>query len=60
MRAEAEIVMTLKDYVLSWQGHLSLTSDAKNFYYKYTRDLLKNGKPLKQKSWEETIPRDHQ
>ena len=60
VRAEAEIVMTLKDYVLSWQGHLSLTSDAKNFYYKYTRDLLKNGKPLKQKSWEETIPRDHQ
>ena len=60
VRAEAEIVMTLKDYVLTWQGHLILTSDAKNFYYKYTRDLLKDGKLLKQKSWEETIPRDHQ
>lgn len=60
VRAETEIVMTLKDYVLTWQGHLTLTSDAKNFYYKYTRDLLKDGKPLKQKTWEETIQRDHQ
>jgi hypothetical protein len=39
---------------------LSLTSDAKNFYYKYTRDLLKDGKPVKQRAWEETVPRDHQ
>ena len=60
VRAEAEIVMTLKDYVLTWQGHLTLTSDTKNFYYKYTRDLLKDGKPLKQKTWEETMPRDQQ
>lgn len=60
IHAEAEIVITLKDYVLTWQGHHTLTSDAKNFYYKYTRDLLKDGKPLKQKTWEETIPRDHQ
>ena len=59
VRAEAEIVMTLKDCVLTWQGHLTLTSDAKNFYYKYTRDLFKDGKPLKQKTWEEAVPRDH-
>jgi predicted acyl esterase len=60
VRAETEIEMALKESVLTWQGHLSLTSDAKNFYYKYTRDLLKDGRPLKQKTWEETIPRDHQ
>lgn len=60
VHAEAEIVMTLKDFVLTWQGHLTLTSDAKNFYYRYTRDLLKDGKPLKQKTWQETIPRDRQ
>ena len=60
VRGETGIVMALKDSVLTWQGHLTLASDARNFYYKYTRDLLKDGKPLKQKTWEETVPRDHQ
>ena len=45
---------------LRWRGHLSVTTDQKNFYYKYTRELLKDGQMLKQKTWEETIPRDHQ
>ena len=60
VQAEAEIVMALKQQTLRWQGRLALSSDAKNFYYKYTRVLLKDGQPLKQKTWEETIPRDHQ
>ncbi len=58
--AEAEIVMALKQQTLTWQGHLTLTSDAQNFYYKYTRQLFKDGQPLKQKTWQETVPRDHQ
>jgi len=57
---EAKTVVELKDRVLTWQGHLSLTTDQKNFYYKYTRELFKDGKIVKQKTWEETIPRDHQ
>jgi hypothetical protein len=65
VQAEAEIVMvlekqTLKQQTLRWHGHLTLSSDAKNFYYKYRRELLKDGQPVKQKTWEETIPRDHQ
>ena len=57
---EAETTIALKDRVLVWRGHLKLTSDAKNFYYKYTRELLKDGQNVKRKTWEETIPRDHQ
>jgi hypothetical protein len=62
---EAESVFTLqggalKGRELRWRGHLSVTTDAKNFYYKYTRELLKDGQMVKQKTWEETIPRDHQ
>jgi hypothetical protein len=57
---EAEIALALREQTLTWKGHLSLTSDAKNFYYKYTRQLLRNGEPIKHKTWEETIPRDHQ
>jgi len=57
---EAESIFELKGRVLSWRGRLTITSDAKNFYYKYTRELLKDGQPVKQKTWEETIARDHQ
>jgi uncharacterized protein len=60
VQGETEIVMALKQQTLTWRGHLTLSSDAKNFYYKYTRELLKDGHPLKEKTWEETIPRDHQ
>ena len=60
VQGEAEIIMALKQQTLTWQGHLTLSSDARNFYYKYTRQLFKDGQPLKQKTWEETIPRDHQ
>jgi len=57
---EAETIIMLKDRVLTWRGHLSVTSDVKNFYYKYTRELMKDGATLKTKTWEETIPRDFQ
>ena len=60
VQAEAQITMALKQQTLTWQGHLTLSSDANNFYYKYTRQLLKDGRQIKQKTWEETIPRDHQ
>jgi hypothetical protein len=57
---ECEITIALKSQKLLWKGHLTLSSDTHNFYYKYTRQLLKDGQSLKQKTWEETIPRDHQ
>ncbi len=60
VHGEAESIFTLKERELRWRGHLSVTTDQKNLYYKYTRELLKNGQVLKQKTWEETIPRDHQ
>ena len=60
VRGEAESVFTLKGRTLTWRGHLSVTTDQKNFYYKYTRELLKDGEMLKSKTWQETIPRDHQ
>jgi predicted acyl esterase len=60
VQGEAEIRMALKQQTLTWKGHLTLSSDAQNFYYKYTRELLKDGEQIKQKTWQETIPRDHQ
>ena len=60
VQGEAKSVFELKGRVLTWEGHLSVTADEHNFYYKYTRELLKDGAMLKQKTWEKTIPRDHQ
>ncbi len=60
VHGEAESIFALKGRELRWRGHLSVTTDQKNFYYKYTRELLKDGQMVKQKTWEETIPRDHQ
>ena len=57
---EAESVFALKGRTLVWRGHLLVTTDQKNFYYKYTRELLKDGQMVKSKTWQETIPRDHQ
>jgi uncharacterized protein len=60
VRGEAESIFELKGRTLTWRGHLSVTTDRQNFYYKYTRELLKDGALLKTKTWEETIPRDNQ
>jgi uncharacterized protein len=60
VRGEAESIFKLKSRTLTWRGHLLVTTDQKNFYYKYTRELLKDGEMLKTKTWQETIPRDHQ
>lgn len=60
VHGEAETVYELQGPTLTWRGHLSVTSDAKDFFYKYTREVLRDGHLVKQKTWEETIPRDHQ
>ena len=60
IHGEAESIYRLSGRVLSWRGHLSVSSNEKNFFYEYTRELLKDGQLLKQKTWKEIIPRDHQ
>jgi hypothetical protein len=36
------------------------TSDRQNFHYAGTRRLLKDGALVREKTWDQTIPRDHQ
>ncbi len=50
----------LKDRVLIWRSHLDFRSDKTNFFYRYKRELLRNGPLIREKVWEETLPRDHQ
>lgn len=57
---DAVTTITLKDRVLSWHAQLEVSSDAQNFYYRLKRELRKDGVPIREKTWQETIPRDHQ
>jgi len=60
IQGEAETTLESKDRVLVWSGHLTFTSDATHFFYKYTRELRKDGSLIKTKTREKTIPRDLQ
>ncbi len=57
---DAETIEKLADRVLTYRGHLTLTSDATTFHYAYTRELLRDGVVLRTKTWTEAIPRDRQ
>jgi putative CocE/NonD family hydrolase len=60
VHADASTTVELPSRTLVWSVVLDLRSDAKNFYYHFERRLTENGKLIRQKSWVETIPRDHQ
>ncbi len=57
---QSRYTIELGDRTVTVEGELSLTSDRKNFFYTYTRRALENGKLVREKTWKETIPRDHQ
>ena len=59
-RGNAETKVSLKARVVNFKSNIELHSDAKNFYYHYQRELFENGRLIRTKSWDETIPRDHQ
>ncbi|MDH4109113.1 MAG: CocE/NonD family hydrolase [Gammaproteobacteria bacterium] len=50
----------LEDRILTWEAELDFSSDAKNFYYRYFRRLSKDGEIVREKRWNEIIPRDFQ
>ena len=52
-------LIELEGRTVTVEGDLSFISDRTNFYYTYTRRVLENGKMVKEKTWKETIPRDH-
>lgn len=45
---------------LEWRGTFELRSDGRTFHYRYTRELWKDGTRVREKTWDEAIPRDFQ
>jgi hypothetical protein len=60
VRGEHTLTLELADRTLTWEGRLSFKSDLENFHYTYTRRLLIDGALVREKTWNDTIPRDFQ
>jgi hypothetical protein len=60
IRGEADQEVHLPGRLLSWKARLELRSDRERFYYRLRRELHEDGRLVRQRTWEEQIPRDHQ
>jgi hypothetical protein len=60
VRGEYAITIELPERTLSWESHVELRSDSENFHYSNKRRLLRDGELVREKTWQDTIPRDHQ
>jgi hypothetical protein len=60
IHAEGATTVELPGRILVWSVILDVSSDARNFYYHSERHLTENGKLIREKSWDDKIPRDHQ
>ena len=60
VRGERRRTCTWPGRVLSWKARLDLVSDRERFHYRLRRELHENGRVIRERTWEETIPRDHQ
>jgi hypothetical protein len=52
--------VTLTDRVLLWEGGQDFPSDRESFHYHYWRRLTEYGELIREKTREDTIPRDYQ
>ncbi len=57
--SEVTQTITLPDRALRFEGVLDFHSDLQNFYYTYTRRLLRDGQLVRERKWNETIRRDY-
>ena len=60
VRAEHRTTVELGDRTLVWESLTAFWSDRESFHYDYTRRLLRDGAVVREKSWKDVIPRDHQ
>ena len=58
MRTEYSTTFLVDGRELLFEAVLDFHSDLENFYYLFTRRIFENGELLREKSWDETIPRE--
>lgn len=57
---EGDLHVTLPGRTLQWRTRLSLRSDAHSFHLRFRRTLAENGRDIRRRDWDESIPRDFQ
>jgi uncharacterized protein len=57
---EGDIHVTLPGRTVQWRTRLSLRSDRDHFHYRFRRTLAEDGRVIRERGWEEAIPRDFQ
>jgi len=57
VRTEYSRTILVAGRELLFEAVLDFRSDVENFYYVYTRRVFENGELLREKTWDETIPR---
>jgi putative CocE/NonD family hydrolase len=60
VRSTYTTTAVLENRTLRWEGTLEFRSDAEAFFYTFNRKLFRDDELLREKTWQETIPRDHQ
>lgn len=45
---------------VEWRGTTEVVSDAQTFNYRHVRQLLRDGKVVREREWKEMVPRDYQ
>jgi len=60
LKSRYTITVELPGRELTWEGLLDFHSDAEAFHYSYTRRLLRGSQLVREKNWQEIIPRDLQ
>ena len=60
VQTEAVMTVQLKDRQLVWRTLLDAHSDEQNFYLDVKRELTENGKVIRNRRWQSTVPRDGQ
>lgn len=45
---------------VEWRGTTEVVSDTQSFNYRHSRQLLRDGKVVREREWEERVPRDYQ
>ncbi len=60
VHAAAATIVRLRGRTLTWRVVLDVTSDARSFYYRFERRLLRDGIVIRTRRWKSTIARDYQ
>ena len=60
VHGEYSTTVKLQDRTLRWQSTVVWHSDRDHFYYTGTRRLLKDDVLVREKKWQQSIPRNHQ